>query len=121
MRPPDLQRVGHIQEYCGRIQRSVLRYGRSFETFRSDEDFQQSVAFSVLQIGELCNGLSEEYRKATGAEIQWNAIRGLRNIVAHAYGTIKLRILWDVVLKDIPELEQFCREQLSVEEEPEEP
>lgn len=121
MLPPDIQRIEHIREYCSRIQRSILRYGCSFEVFRTDEDFQQSVAFSVLQIGELCNGLSEEYRQATGSEIQWNAIRGLRNIVAHAYGTIKLNILWDVVTKDIPDLEKFCHEQLAFEEGPEEP
>ena len=53
MLPPDLQRVSHIGEYCDRIMRSIARYGCSFETFKTDEDFQQSVAFSVLQIGEL--------------------------------------------------------------------
>lgn len=121
MQSPDLQRISHILGYCERIQRTISRYGCSFETFGTDEDFQQSVAFSVLQIGELCNGLSEEYRNATGSEIQWNAIRGLRNIVAHAYGTIKLSILWGVVIKDIPQLKQFCCEQISAAEYREEP
>ncbi len=121
MLPPDLQRVSHIGEYCDRIMRSIARYGCSFETFKTDEDFQQSVAFSVLQIGELCSGLSEGYRRATGAEVQWNAIRGLRNIVAHAYGTIKLNILWDTVTEDIPGLKDFCEKQLSAERDTEEP
>ena len=61
----------------------------------------------------LCNGLSEEYRKATGDKIQWNAIRGLQNIVAHAYARIKLDVLWDVITTDIPELKQFCDQQIS--------
>ena len=82
------------------------------EEFNADEEFQQSAAFSVLQIGELCNGLSEEYRRATGSRIQWNAIRGLRNIIVHAYGSIKLDILWDVVTTDIPDLQRLCDEQL---------
>lgn len=120
MLSPDLQRLEHIRNYCSRIQRSILRYGCSFETFKTDEDFQQSVAFSVLQIGELCNGLTEEYRMATGTTIQWNAIRGLRNIVAHAYGSIKLNILWDTVTKDIPDLKHFCDEQLPPEEDEDE-
>jgi len=116
MLSPDLQRIAHIQEYCDRIQRSISRYGHSFEIFKADEDFQQSVAFSVLQIGELCNGLSEEYRRTTETEIQWNAVRGLRNIVAHAYGSIKLNILWDTVTTDVPTLKQFCKTQLSSKE-----
>jgi len=120
MLSPDLQRLEHIRDYCDRIQRSILRYGCSFEIFKTDEDFQQSVAFSVLQIGELCSGLSEEYRRATGNVVQWNAVRGLRNIVAHACGSIKLNILWDTVTKDIPDLKQFCEEQLSSENDTEE-
>ena len=90
MLSPDLQRIEHIRDYCLQIGKTILRYGDSFETFKADMDFQQSVAFSVLQIGELCNSLSEEYRKLTRENVEWNAIRGLRNIVAHAYGSIKL-------------------------------
>lgn len=113
MLSPDLQRLEHIRVYCCRIQKSLLRHKSSVEEFNTDEEFQQSVAFSVLQIGELCNGLSEEYRRATGGQVQWNAIRGLRNIIVHAYGSIKLNILWDVVTTDIPELKRFCDDQLS--------
>ena len=116
MLSPDLQRVAHIQEYCERIQNSISRYGCSFESFSTDEDFQQSVAFSVLQIGELSKGLSEEYRRITGEEIQWNAIRGLRNIVVHAYGSIRMDILWDTITVDIPVLKEFCERQLNCAE-----
>lgn len=112
MMPPDLQRIAHIREYCCRIQRSLVRHDGSFAEFNTDEEFQQSVAFSVLQIGELCGGLSEEYRRSTGDAVQWNAIRGLRSIVVHAYGSIKLDILWDTVTQDIPALKEFCDGQL---------
>ena len=98
MLPPDLQRIAHIREYCINIQDDLTRFGSAFEQFQHDSAFQRSVAFCVLQIGELCGGLSEEYRNETGGEIQWNAIRGLRNIVAHAYGSIKLDIIWDIVI-----------------------
>lgn len=50
-----------------------------------------------------------------------NAIWGLRNIIVHAYGSIKLNILWDVVIEDIPALKKFCDEQLSAAEHSEEP
>lgn len=112
MLSPDLQRIAHIREYCISIQSDITRFGSTFELFQADPSFQRCISFSVLQIGELCNGLSEEYRKETSGEIQWNAIRGLRNIVAHAYGSIKLDILWDTVTSDIPALKQFCDRQL---------
>ncbi len=113
MLSPDLQRVAHIREYCANIQSDLVRFGSTFELFLSDSAFQRSVAFCVLQIGELSNGLSEEYRKSTDTDVQWNAIRGLRNIVAHAYGSIKLDILWDVITTDIPALKHFCEDQLT--------
>lgn len=113
MLSPDLQRIVHIREYCSNIQEFQLRFGTTFEAFKSDLAYQQSVSFCILQIGELCGGLSEQYRNETGGEIQWNAIKGLRNIVAHDYGSIKLDILWDIVMSDIPTLKQFCDRQLS--------
>lgn len=113
MMSPDLQRIEHIREYCVNIADYKLRFGTDFETFCSDLAYQQSVSFCILQIGELCNGLSEEYRKITEGEIQWNAIRGLRNIVAHAYGTIKKDIIWNIITTDVPELKLFCDQQLA--------
>lgn len=113
MLSPDLQRIVHIREYCLNIQGFQLRFGATFEAFKSDLAYQQSVSFCILQIGELCNGLSEGYRKQTKAQIQWNSIRGLRNIVAHAYGSIKLDIIWDTITSDIPALKQFCDQQLA--------
>ena len=35
------------------------------EIYAADADFQRSVSFSILQIGELSGGLSAEYRQAT--------------------------------------------------------
>ena len=70
MQSPDLQRIGHIRDYCREIQKTIDRYGNSFEIFDRDADFQRSVAFSILQIGEFGGGLSEEYRKATSHRVQ---------------------------------------------------
>ena len=37
----------------------------------------------------------------------------MRNIVAHGYGGIRLDIVWQTVLNDIPILKQFCEEELA--------
>ena len=70
MLPPDLQRIAHIREYCVNIRDDLVRFGLTFDLFQTDLAFQRSVAFCVLQIGELSNGLSEEYRKATAESVQ---------------------------------------------------
>ena len=54
----DRQCLIKIREYCEDIQATVLRYGSTFEIFQSDRDFQHSVSFCILQIGELVGGLT---------------------------------------------------------------
>ena len=111
----DLQRVLKIRDYCLSIQDTMSRFGVSLEGFLSDSDYQQSIAFSVLQIGELTSGLSEEYSSATKEQIQWPHIRGLRNIIVHDSGKIQLDQVWQIITEDIPVLKTFCNEQLPPE------
>lgn len=115
MLSPDFQRLERIRDYCDEIQKTVARYGQSFETFDADADYQRSVAFCILQIGELAGGLSEEYRRKTASRIQWGPIKGMRNLVVHSYGNVDRNILWDTAVTDIPALKDFCKEQLSHE------
>ena len=113
MLSPDLQRVKHIRDYCVEIQKTIERYGAAFETFDHDADYQRSISFSILQIGELSGGLSQAYREATGRRIQWGPMKGMRNLVAHIYGSMDREIIWETATMDIPVLKQFCEEQLS--------
>ena len=109
----DLQRIKHIRDYCTEIEKTVTRYGRAFAIFDSDPDYQRSVSFSILQIGELSGGLSQEYRQATADRVQWGPIKGMRNLVAHNYGSMSREIIWETATTDIPALKRFCEEQLA--------
>ena len=109
---PDLQRILRIREYCADIQSSIARYGNSRSVFETDLDFQYSVAFAVLQVGELTGGLSPQFRAATEHQIQWGAIKGMRNIIVHGYGKVDLDVLWETATVNIPELKAFCDKQL---------
>lgn len=113
MLSPDLQRIKHIRDYCTEIEKTVTRYGRAFAIFDSDPDYQRSVSFSILQIGELSGGLSQEYRQATADRVQWGPIKGMRNLVAHNYGNMSREIIWETATTDIPALKRFCEEQLA--------
>lgn len=113
MLSPDLQRIKHIRDYCTEIEKTVTRYGRAFAIFDSDPDYQRSVSFSILQIGELSGGLSQEYRQATADRVQWGPIKGMRNLVAHNYGSMSREIIRETATTDIPALKRFCEEQLA--------
>lgn len=71
MTQPDFQRLSHIRDYCVEIEKTIQRYGNSFAIFDQDPDYQRSVSFCILQIGELGGGLSQEYRKETAHRVQW--------------------------------------------------
>lgn len=115
MLPPDLQRLAHIKDYCVEIKQTIKRYGDSFDIFSSDTDYQKSISFSIMQIGELSNGLSEDYRKKTEDVIPWSAIRGMRNLFAHNYGSMSCKIIWKTAKEDIPGLLSFAEKVLNLE------
>lgn len=95
-----------------RLKRPILRYGKSFEAIDSDPDYQRSVSFCILQIGELSGKLSDAFRADTAGRIQWGPIKGMRNLVAHSYGSMSRDIIWETATTDIPVLKAFCNEQL---------
>ena len=113
MLSPDLQRIAHIRDYCMEIEKTIERYGRTFEAFDQDADYQRSISFSIMQIGELSGKLSEEYRKVTANRIQWGPVKGMRNLVAHDYANVSQDIIWETAINDIPVLKVFCEEQLA--------
>lgn len=113
MMSPDLQRIKHIRDYCREIAKTISRYGNDFEVYLSDVDYQRSVSFSILQIGELSGGLSEQFRKETADRVQWGPMKAMRNLVAHNYGKMDQAIIWETATVDIPALLRFCEEQLS--------
>ena len=54
----------------------------------------------ILQIGELVGRLSDEFKEAN-TSIPWHKIRGMRNYVAHEYGSIDLDVVWYVATNSI--------------------
>ena len=106
--PPDLQRIEHILSYCIEIEKTIARYGPSFSIFDKDADYQRSVSFCILQIGELAGKLSEEFRTATADQMPWGPIKGMRNLVAHNYGSMSREMIWETAVRDIPALKAFC-------------
>lgn len=108
------QIIRHMITYADQIDEANNMFNASEEKLKNNSVYRNAVALCILQIGELANRLTEDYRSMTEDQIPWKAIRGLRNIVAHHYGKIDYKSLWETINQDIPVLREFCENQLLV-------
>ena len=79
--------------------------GYSFEDFSKDKKTLDSVLMQFLNIGELVNNLSEDFREKH-SDLLWHRPVGLRNEIAHGYFNIKPEIIWQTVKEDLPVLKK---------------
>lgn len=108
------QILRHMINYAEQIDEANTMFNASEEELKNNSVYRNAVALCILQIGELANRLTEDYRAMTEAQIPWRAVRGLRNIVAHHYGKIDYKSLWETIDRDIPALRKFCENQIQM-------
>jgi uncharacterized protein with HEPN domain len=58
---------------------------------------------NFVVIGEMVNKLFDDF-KIVHPELEWNKIKGFRNIVAHDYFGIDAEEVWQIVKNKIPDL-----------------
>ncbi len=69
--------------------------------FNKNELLIDSVIFRLIQISENSLKLSDQFKKEH-KNVQWKAIKGLRNRVVHDYGNVDLSIIFDTVKNSVP-------------------
>lgn len=62
---------------------------------------RDACAFYVSQIGELATHATADFTRHF-PDVPWASMKGIRNIIVHAYGSIDNKILWDVIQNHIP-------------------
>mgnify|MGYP000848856947 CR=1 FL=1 len=100
--------IQHILDYCDEVEQTVSRFGNAFDSFNSDKIYRNAITMCILQIGELAGHLSGEFT-AEHSGIPWRSIKAMRNIAAHAYGSISIPDVWDTINNDIPVLKEYCQ------------
>ena len=108
MNSSDFQRVYHMKTYCEDIAETIERFGRDYNTFTGDKDYVKSISMSMMQIGELSAGLSDEFKIETQEQMQWGAMKAMRNLFAHAYASMNKEIIWESANRDITGVLKFC-------------
>ncbi|MBQ0110326.1 MAG: DUF86 domain-containing protein [Oscillospiraceae bacterium] len=103
----DLAIIQKIYKYCTEIDDAHLKFGKSYDSFKNDTVYKNAVSLCIMQIGELSNHISEDF-KAKNDFIPWREIRGMRNVVAHEYGNIDTEIVWETATENIAQIKEFC-------------
>ena len=104
--------VRHILKYCDEVNTAHEDFDCSREKFMSSSTYRNIITMPILQIGELANHLSNEF-KQTYRQIPWNEMRGIRNLMAHQYHSVDFEIIWDTSHGDISALKTFCENYLA--------
>ena len=71
--------------------------------FQADERTVDAVLRNFEVTGEAARNLPEHVAKAN-PDIPWAKMRALRNVVAHAYFGVNLPIIWETIVRRLPEL-----------------
>ena len=96
----DQLRLVHIMEAINSIEEFVE--GIDQTEFENSRKIQSAVLYQFIIIGEAITSLSLETTEAH--QYPWHKPRAFRNFLAHEYFGIKMAMVWNAIIYDLPEL-----------------
>ena len=94
----------------------VMRYeGVDFHAFVRNELVYDAVLRNLEVLGEAAKKVPDSVR-ARHPSVEWRAIAGLRDVLAHAYFALDEATLWDIVAQKVPALAEVLRQILEEED-----
>ena len=97
------ERLAHIQKAINMIE--VFIRDTNKEAFLNDQLVTSAVLFQFSVIGEALIHVEEDL--LSKYEYPWHKVRAFRNLISHVYFQIKLEAVWNIIVKDLPELKQL--------------
>ena len=79
--------------------------GVTEEAFLANPLLQHGIVRAIEVLGEAVKNISDPFRDAH-PEIPWRDIAGARDKFSHGYFEIELDLVWDIVQRDVPDLQQ---------------
>jgi uncharacterized protein with HEPN domain len=95
----DKQRLAHILESIEELESYTS--ASTLDTFLQNSMMRFASVKQIEIIGEAANYISDE-TKEKFSEIQWRQITGLRHVLVHEYFGIDSRLIWQIIVDDIP-------------------
>jgi uncharacterized protein with HEPN domain len=77
--------------------------GVSYEQFCINEMLHTAVERKLEIFGEAAGRISTETQQAH-PEIPWKDIKGVRVILAHKYGDVDLKVIWEAATNELPNI-----------------
>lgn len=108
----------HILEEVVKVEsstQSVLK-----KDFKRNNDLQDATIRRIEIIGEAAKNISAA-AKEKHPGIEWRKMAGTRDVLIHAYFSVDLDLIWDVVKRDLPELKKQISGILQAEEKQKKP
>ena len=99
-------------EACEKVMRSE---GLDFHAFVRNELVYDAVLRNLEARGEAAKKVPDSVR-ARHPSVEWRAIAGLRDVLAHAYFALDEATLWDIVAQKVPALAEVLRQILEEED-----
>ena len=99
-------------EACEKVMRSA---GLDFHAFVRNELVYDAVLRNLEVLGEAAKKVPDSVR-ARHPSVEWRAIAGLRDVLAHAYFALDAATLWDLVAHKVPALAEVRRQILEEED-----
>ena len=100
----DPDQIGRLRDILQAARLIVSYLGNTTEAeFLSNIEKQDAVIRRLEIIGEATAHLTDATRQAI-PQLPFRKMRGMRNIVAHNYGNVNLKIVWEVGVVHVPEV-----------------
>jgi uncharacterized protein with HEPN domain len=99
----DIERVGHIIDAIEQI--SKIKVKLNYDAFVSDLAAKWALVKLVEIIGEACIKINPETKEKYN-DVKWKQIAGTRHILVHDYNIIDFPLLWEILEKEIPVLQE---------------
>jgi len=94
------ERLSQVQKAINEIELFVSK--ADVDDFAADSLISSAVLFQFSVIGESVVHIDKVLLNKY--EYPWYKVRAFRNLISHEYFQIDLRLVWEVIVKDLPDL-----------------
>lgn len=84
------------QTYCLKL---------NYNSFSQNDMLVEACVFNISQLGEISNKIDEKFEQAH-PKIPWRQLYGLRNRIVHDYEGVNLKLVWEIIESDLPDLKK---------------